>query len=121
MRPSVDDHQAPATDAAWIRAVYLGGVAGYAVLFLLSPLLLSVAGGRVPVYLLMACLGVLPALSRRRAWAITAVVLVLFAAAMGYIDYEKGKARFRTLPQHPSQAQPTTIQETDRRGGHPDL
>jgi glucan phosphoethanolaminetransferase (alkaline phosphatase superfamily) len=91
------DHRRALDDPKWVRLVALAATAGYAVLLLLSTVALSIAGDRIPLYLLMVAVGVLPALSNRRRWAVAAILFVLIAAGLAYIDYERGQAFQRTL------------------------
>lgn len=75
----------------YTRLVCIASFAGYGFLLIISPLLLSVPGDRIPVYGMMICLGVLPALSKRIAHRIIAIILVFVAVALILFDFEQGQ------------------------------
>lgn len=98
--PPSCSHQV-AGERTWMRGVRRGGIVGYLLLLVISALLLSTPGGRVPVYAGLCALGVLPALSGRRPWTTIAVVMVLVGAALVYMDHAAG-VRFRASHGMPS-------------------
>ena len=74
-----------------IKLACASGFAGYLLLLIISPLLLSVPGDRIPVFAWMICLGVLPALSPNLKYRGLAIVMVLFAATFIIVDYQRGQ------------------------------
>lgn len=107
----------------WNRVIVAVAATVYVLCSILSQLLLSTPGGRIPLYTAMLVAGAMFGLSTEKRLRYVLIPLVLLAAAMLLYEHdqeEKFQERTRVLREQlqKSALQPTTSATTTQKSGH---